>query len=222
MINELHKMRVMGKIFHTLNYCLCEELNDCQSVLDLGCGPSSPIQYCKSIKYSVGVEAFYPYLKQSREKGIHTTYLNKRIEDIEFEENSFDAVIMIEVLEHLSEAMGLDIINRAEKWAKKKVIVSSPNGFLEQGILDDNPLQTHLSGWDGRTMSGLGFRSRGLAGLKYLRQEVKGDTMGDDLTASIKYDPKIFWFAVAAISQIFTYYFPQYAFELISVKLKKE
>jgi len=217
-INNLHKSKILGKIFHTLDYCLQKELSDCESVLDLGCGPNSPLRYCKNIKYSVGVEAFLPYLEESKKKKNHTEYLDKKIETLDFPENSFDAVIIIEVLEHLPEDVGLEILKKAEKWAKKKVIVSSPNGFINQKEVDNNPLQKHLSGWDYAKMKKLGFKSNGLAGLKSLRQEVENDTMGDDLTTSIRFKPRFFWFIIATISQIFTYFLPRSAFELFNIK----
>jgi len=220
-INNLHKSKILGRVFHTLDYCLQKELQDCETVLDLGCGPSSPIQYCKNIKYSLGVEAFAPYLEESKKKEIHSKYSDKKIEELDFPENSFDAVIMIEVLEHLPENLGLEILKKAEKWAKKKLIVSSPNGFINQKEVDNNPLQKHLSGWNYKKMKELGFKSYGLAGLKFLRKEVENETMGDDLTTSIRFRPKFFWFILATLSQIFTYYFPYIAFELFSVKNKK-
>ena len=219
-IKVLYDNIIISNIFHTVVNCLQRELKDCESVLDLGCGPSSPIQYCKNVKYSVGVEAFENYLNESRSKKIHSHYLLKNITELDFAENSFDAVIMIEVLEHLPETTGYEMLEKINKWAKKKVIVSSPNGYLNQKALDNNPLQKHLSGWDYKKMLGLGFNSYGLAGLKQLRQEVQENTMGDNIMTSIKYKPKWFWFGMATLSQIYTYYFPKNAFELFNVKRK--
>jgi hypothetical protein len=64
----------------------------------------------------------------------------------------------------------------------------------------------------------LGFRSRGLAGLKVLRQESDSNTMGDDILANIRFHPRPFWFIVATLSQLVTYVLPAYAFGLFSVK----
>lgn len=218
LINDLHKSKALGAVFHTLDYCLQKELRDCATVLDLGCGPSSPLQHCKNIRRSVGVEAFQPYLEESKRKNIHSEYLDKKIEELDFPKKSFDAVIMIEVLEHLPEKTGYEILEKAQKWARKKIIISSPNGFINQKAVDNNPLQKHLSGWNHKKMKKLGFKSHGLAGLKFLRQEVKNDTMGDDLTTSIRWRPRFFWFVVATASQIFTYFLPGAAFELFSVR----
>ncbi len=221
-ITYLHNYPFFTKIFHTLNYCLKNELKDCQTVLDLGCGPDSPLKYCKNIKYSVGVEGFEPYLEKSKSNNIHSEYISKNIMELDFPENSFDAVIMIEVLEHLPENVGYEIVKKMEKWAKKKIIISSPNGFINQKEVDNNPLQKHLSGWDYKKMEKLGFKCYGLAGFKFLRQEVQNDTMSNNLLTSIRFKPKAFWFIIATLSQIFTYHFSGLAFELFSVKKLKK
>lgn len=221
MITKIRQNPFFARLFHTLPYCLYRELENCKTVLDLGCGPSSPIQYCRGLRFTVGVEAFKPYLQKAKEKKTHSKYIEKKIEEITFPAGAFDAVVLIEVLEHLPKKIGLEMLKKAEKWAKKKIIVSSPNGFLLQKAVDNNIYQRHLSGWDWRTMRKMGFKIRGLAGLKFLRKEVENETMGDDLTTSIKFRPKFFWFVIASLSQIFCYYFPRYAFEVFSVKLKE-
>ncbi len=218
-IDKFHKSYFLGRIFHTLNYCLQRELADCESVLDIGCGPSSPLQYCRNIKYSVGVEPFKPYLEESKKKKIHTKYINKRIEDLDFPEGSFDAVIMVDILEHLSKEEGKKLLAKAEKWANKKIIINTPNGFIGQLGIDNNPYQKHQSGWTYEEMKTNDFKCWGLAGLKILRKNKdKNSSMGDDLTVSIRFNPKIFWFLIATFSQIFTYYFPKYAFEIFCTK----
>lgn len=58
--------KLLETIFPTLVYVLKQELKDWQSVLDLGCGPDSPLQYCTNVQHSVGVEAFQPYLEESK------------------------------------------------------------------------------------------------------------------------------------------------------------
>lgn len=217
-IDKIYHSRFFSSIFHTTVYCLKKELKDCESVLDLGCGPSSSLQYCKNIKYSIGVETFKQYFEESKKRKIHTEYIEKRVEEVDFPEKSFDAVILIEVLEHLSEESGYAMLKKSEKWAKKKVIVSTPNGFLPQKALDNNPFQRHLSGWSVETMKKLGFRCRGLAGIKWLRQEAPLEGAGDDFMASIRLKPRFCWFIAATLSQLLTYRFPKNAFEVFCVK----
>ena len=218
LIKKLYYNSVLSRIFHTLVYCLQRELKDCKSVLDIGCGPSSPLQYCLNVEYSVGVEPFGSYLNDSKKNKIHTKYLNKKIEEINFPEKSFDAVIMIEVLEHLPKKIGYEILKKAEKWAKKKIIISTPNGILSQEELDKNPWQQHLSGWFISDFKQLKYLVFGLAGLKFLRKESESNTMNASLTTPIKYKPKLFWFFILTASQIFIYFLPNLAFELFCVK----
>ena len=220
LINKIYHSRFFSTLFPTTVFCLRKNLKDCESALDLGCGPSSPIQYCRNIKRSVGVETFRPALEEATKRKIHTEYLEKKVEDVDFPENSFDAVILIEVLEHLPEDAGYAMLKKAEKWAKKKLIVSTPNGFLPQKEYGNNPFQNHLSGWDIRTMKKLGFRCFGLSGFKFIRRctPIETDRSQDDFMASIRLRPVFFWFVMATLSQIYTYSFPAHSFEIFCVK----
>lgn len=218
LIRKLYHHPILSAIMHTLVHELQKELRDCKSVIDLGCGPSSPLQYCPWIEYSIGVEAFEPYLEQSKARRIHNEYQNTRLEHLDFQDHCVDAVILIDVLEHLPEEIGYQILEKAERWARKKVIVSSPNGFIEQSDLDGNELQKHLSGWDYAKMKALGFRCRGMAGPKWLRREVEGGTMGDDLLVSIRFQPRFLWFMISSVFQPVIYYLPKMAFSLFSTR----
>ncbi len=219
LIANLHNSHFFGLIFHTLDYCLYKELEDCTSVLDIGCGPSSPLRNIPHIKYSVGIEAHKSYIDISKSAGIHTKYINANVLDQHFDKASFDAVILIDVLEHLTEKDGLAVLKKVEAWAKKKVIVTTPNGFISQGELDKNPYQRHLSGWESWKLEKLGFSCRGLAGPKFLRKAKEDDdSMDDNLLISIKYSPQIVWFVIATIAQMFTYYIPSVSFGLFCVK----
>jgi hypothetical protein len=218
-VGKFYHSAFLARLFHTTQYCLERELADCSTVLDLGCGPSSPVRYCKNLTRTVGVEAFEPYFRRASEARTHSELIMSPIARLDFPPRSFDAVVLVEVIEHLPEGDAHAILKLACTWARKKVIVTSPNGFIAQAALDGNDLQQHLSGWELAKMRRLGFRSRGLAGLKFLRREVHSGTMGDDILSSIKWHPRALWFSVATLSQLFTYALvPQLAFGLFSVK----
>jgi len=225
LINFFHNSDFFGQIFHTLNYCLKKELKNCKSVLDLGCGPSSPLQYCRGIKYSVGVEPFKPYLEESKRKKIHTEYISEKMEAVSFPDNSFDAVIMVEVLEHLPKKVGYEILKRAEKWAKEKVIISTPNGYFPMGKVDQNCWQRHFSGWLAENFKKLGYKCFGLAGLKFFyydRNKVVSLVSNDnDNSSNLRFKPKNLFFVINSFFQIFNYYFPKFSFELLAVKKLK-
>jgi SAM-dependent methyltransferase len=211
----------LSYLFPTSVRRLRSALSGCQSVLDLGCGPSSPLAYVDGINYSVGVEPYEPYVIRSREQKIHDEYVMKNISELDYPENSFDAVIFIGVLEHLEKEEGQQIIDKCISWAKKVVVITTPNGFIPQKALDGNPLQEHLSGWTVKEMRNRGFSVRGLCGLKVFRQEVESEDMGDDLLVTIRFRPKFFWFIVSTLSVPLTYFLPQLAFDLFATYTKR-
>ncbi len=220
-IEKLYHNSTLSKLFHTSVYCLQKELKDCESVLDLGCGPSSPLQYCSNIKYSVGVECFKSYFDETKKKHIHSKYLNTNIFDLDFAENEFDAVIMIEVIEHLQRDLGEKIINKIEKWAKKKVIITTPNGFFPMGSVDGNDFQRHLSSWNVLDFDSRGFRCFGMGGAKFMyTKENNVDSLSskDSAYSNIKYRPKKLFYIINALFQIVIFYSPEYAFEIFAVK----
>lgn len=217
-INFLYHNRFVESTFHTLVHELKMELKDYKSVLDLGCGPDSPLQFCPNIEYKVGVEPHVPYLQQTKAKQIHQVYLEDKIEHLNIPPKSYDAVVLIEVIEHLTKEEGLSVLEKAETWAKHKVIITTPNGYIRQKALDENPLQEHLSGWTVKDFKDRGYKVKGLAGAKYLRKEAEHDSMDDSILATIKWEPKLFWFGLSALSQIPFYHAPDQAFELMAVK----
>ena len=187
---------------------LKKELANCDKVLDLGCGKNSLIQYC-NVPFSVGVELYEPYLEESKEKKIHNKYLHADVNKIEFESDSFDAVLILDLIEHLSKADGHQLILNAKKWAKKKVIILTPNGYLYQEDFEQNPLQKHKCGWDVHELEDLGFNVTGMRGFKNFYNyypELK--------ITEVKYKPKKFWTVIAELTNCITYFYPRYGLEL--------
>ena len=219
LINRFYHNRLISQIFHTSVYCLKRELRDCDSVLDLGCGPDSPIKYCK-VPLSIGVDVFEPYIEASKSKKTHTEYILSDISILNFEPNSFDAVVLIEVLEHLTKEEGELILEKAEIWAKGKIIISSPNGYLPQSHVDENPFQIHRSGWKVEEMKKRGYKAYGMAGLRLLRRENISTKIDDEnaIFSTIRFHPKTFWLIISELTQAITYYIPKLAFEIFYIK----
>ncbi|UCH62681.1 MAG: class I SAM-dependent methyltransferase [Fidelibacterota bacterium] len=188
-----------------------EIIGSCETLLDLGCGASSPIQeFAAALQYTVGVDYFKPSLKKSEGKKIHDEYrlMNVLEIDTEFEENSFDCVLAYDLIEHLSKEDGLKLISMMERVARKKVIVYTPNGFLPQRAYDGNQYQIHLSGWEIEEMKAMSFRVIGINGWKTLRGE----------RAQIRWRPTFFWRRISFLTQIITTKYPRYAFQILCIK----
>jgi SAM-dependent methyltransferase len=195
------------RIFPTWIEYLKREIDKDDTVLDLGCGYSSPLQHC-DIAFSMGVELFDPYLDESRKKAIHNEYVRADIREVDFKPKSFDVVIALDVLEHLAKDDGFELIHKMEAWARKKIIIFAPNGYLWQDDYDDNPLQRHLSDWYADELKKIGFRIHGMNGWRRLRGH----------KSSIKYRPQLLWLTISNITQWIVYYYPKMANQLLAVK----
>ena len=195
------------RVFPGLFENLRKELAGCNTVLDLGCGYDSPIQYCR-VPFSVGVELFDPYLEESKKKGIHNEYIKADVRKIEFRPRSFDAAVALDLLEHLTKDEGAELLCKMESWAKKKVVVFTTNGYLLQGPCDGNYLQEHKSGWRVDELGGLGYKVCGINGWKRLR----------GYHGSAKYAPAFLWARISDLTQKITRRWPSQAFQLLAVK----
>ena len=78
-----------------------------------------------------------------------------------------------------------------EKWAEKKVIITTPNEYLWQDGYDNNSMQEHKSGWSVEELENLGFKVFGMNGWKKLKG-YKG---------LIKYKPTFLWQRISDLTQ---------------------
>jgi ubiquinone/menaquinone biosynthesis C-methylase UbiE len=208
-IRAFSKKAVSAGVTHYLAYYLDKELEGCNSVLDLGCGQSSWLKVC-SVPYSLGVDIFEPSLKESIKRKLHNEYLLADVRDLEFKDRTFDAVIAFEVIEHLTKEEGRKLLSSMERWARKKVIISTPNGHVHQSqvMIEFNPHQRHMSGWDISELNQLGFKVKGACGWRVLWTN----------EGKMRFRPEIIWQTITSLTSIILYNFPQVSFDLFCVK----
>lgn len=201
---------IYTKIFPDYFIELRKAIGDCKSILDIGCGKSSLLKYFPKSIYSEGVEAFEPYIEESRKQGIHNKYHKMDVLQIQevFPKSSFECVYAGDVIEHLEKDDGLRLIKTMEKIASKKVIIYTPNGFLPIGERDGNKWYIHKSGWYVEEMQKLGFKVIGMSGWKVLR--------GDDV--GIKFRPRFLWRIISDITQFYTRKYPEHAKQILCIK----
>jgi hypothetical protein len=111
-------------------------------------------------------------------------------------------------LEHLTKEDGYKLLKKMEIWAKKKIIILTPNEFIENDLFNGNRLQEHRSGWSVDELKKAGFKVRGCNGWKPLKGKA----------TLLKYKPWIFWETISRLSQEITYFFPKLAWHLYAVK----
>ncbi len=185
-------------------------LNDTDTVLDVGCGHSSVIGQINRKFKSEGIDIHRETLELSRKKKTHDKFKLGDVSKLAslYKENSFDACVSVDVIEHFTKKDSLKLIKDMEKIARKKVIILTPNGFLEQHDFEGNPHQVHKSGWSQKDLEDLGYKVYGLRGLKNLR----------DKNASIRFKPWIFWGFLAFLSEIVFFPVPALSFDLLAIK----
>lgn len=195
-----------------LHLVVSMQLRDCKTVLDVGCGDDSPLQYVKGKFKSEGLDIYEKSIKISKKKKIHNTYKLGDVDRIEkiYRNNSFEAVIAFDLIEHFKKKEGLRLLNKFETIASKKVIILTPNGFLPQGKLYGNEHQEHKSGWDKKDFKKRGYVVYGLRGLKYLRNNY----------VSPRFKPKNLWGVIIVFTEIFMVFIPRFSFHLLAVKEK--
>lgn len=196
-----------------LSQLLSKEIDNTWTILDIGCGRLSPLKTVEKGSYRVGLDNYEPYIRKSKKLSIHNKYVKGDVRNLPFKSNSFDCVIATEVIEHLNKHDGLEMIQEMERVAKKKIILTTPNGFLQTYAgPEDNPKETHLCGYSINELKNLGFGVKGINGLKYLWTIRQGRAM-------LRFRLKIFTL-LKDITEVFVYHYPILAFQFFFVKKK--
>jgi SAM-dependent methyltransferase len=145
-----------------------------RSILDLGCGRGEPMRYLGRHKelYSVGVDIWKPTILEAKGKLSHDDYLLCDIKKLPVKTKSFDTVMCLEVLEHLDKESGLNLLREMESIARNQVIISTPLGDYETGVLSTkgNPYQLHVYMWKPADLKKRGYKVK-LLGLRHIGGE---------------------------------------------------
>lgn len=186
-------------------------ISDSKSLLDLGCGANSPVgKISKRPPHLVGVDGFQPSIDESRRNNIHDDYACAELLEIDktFGSDSFECVMALGVIEHYPKEKGYVLLEKMEKLASRRVIISTTNGFVPQAEHSGNILQKHLSGWSVEEMQQCGFDVIGFSGWKPLHGEF----------ALPRFRPRRFWTIVSRLTDPLIRNHPKHAFQILCVK----
>ncbi len=197
----------------TYIFTLKKILSDCRTVLDIGCGASSPLRLIPATR-KIGIDADKKALETAKKNKTHDAYYLGNVKNIStmFKPKQFDACAVLDVIEHLSKTDGYKLIKDMEKIARKRIVIFTPNGFLSQDN-PTNPFAVHRSGWTAEEMVKLGFHVIGMFGHTFLKGEGYG----------LRFRPKIFWGIVSEFTHyFFTRLHPHNAAGLLCIKELKD
>ncbi len=97
-----------------------------QKVLDIGCGDGLLLSaLAKKGVTGFGVDVSEEGARKCREKGLDVSVVDISADNLPFKDGSFDAVIMLDVLEHVYAPE--ELLKEAVRVSKKYVIISVPN-----------------------------------------------------------------------------------------------
>ena len=142
-------------------------LVNCTSILDIGCGETSPLRYLPTDgKFKVGVDVY-----EAAKNRYHDEYqlLNALDIEVRFGSKSFDCVCAFDIVEHLPKNESAALIEAMERVARKVVIISTPNGYVPWAPSGGNPYQAHRSGWTVEEMRARDYIVLGTCGWRRLR-----------------------------------------------------
>ena len=203
--------RVYTTFFVQSPHLIQLEIGKYEKILDLGCSIGKTAKEL-DFSYYVGVDIFKPYLQNAKSNLGDVELVLADISSLEFKKKSFDVILMISVLEHLTKEDGLRILEKLSEWARKKMILMVPNGFSPQEEYDGNKWQIHKSEWRARDFLREGFQVHGLGGFKNLRC----------YRGQLKNRPFFFFQILSDLSQKISYFFPEFGYELLCIKILKQ
>lgn len=125
-----------------------------ESIIDLGCGDLWFTAGLPGVTRHIGVDIWPKQLKLAAERRPVTGWEPICIDVLTFinncQDNYTDAVLAIDIIEHLPEEEGLSLLDEMPRVAKKLVVCWAPLGFLSRGPHNpdgtENPHQVHLWG----------------------------------------------------------------------------
>jgi ubiquinone/menaquinone biosynthesis C-methylase UbiE len=111
------------------------------SFLDVGCGHGKWGYLLKKYRWTkeasvngrrsqikvTGIDLFEPHVRSLKEEGIYDSVHVARATKLPFENKSFDSAIACEVLEHLPQAEGPQLIAELTRVSRRSFVVTTPN-----------------------------------------------------------------------------------------------
>ncbi|MBI2085878.1 methyltransferase [Candidatus Daviesbacteria bacterium] len=167
-------MSLFDKLKITLPFSYMKLLRDGigegKTILDLGCEDGRLLDLLSEGKNwnITGVDIFQKNVRKASERKIFVKVVRGDVVEISKklikQKVKFDVVFCSQVIEHIDREKGEELLGIVDKLARKKVIMGTPRGFMEQphAFLGDNPHQVHKSGWSEDDFRKRGYKVYGI------------------------------------------------------------
>ena len=154
--NPAHKTRSFWPCFH-------EVARGCESALEIGCAEGNNLRALGPlVSRKIGVELHREYVRQG--DGIEFHVGDCRTILPGFESKMVDLVLLIDVVEHLEKKDGWWLLSEAERLARRKILVWTPQGKMLQDSKHYDPTDRkwmpgleHRSGWEKQDLESIGY-----------------------------------------------------------------
>lgn len=215
-------MTFFDKLKITLPFSYMKLLRDfvgeAKTILDLGCEDGRLLTLLSDGKdwKVTGVDIFQKNVNRTAKRKIYVKAIKGDIVEISKklirEKKKFDVVFCSQVIEHIDRKKGEEFLGLIDKLAKKKIIIGTPRGFMEQphAFLGDNPHQVHKSGWSEDDFRRRGYKVYGIGFGPVWSEEGLGRTYSKPVAV-----------LASIISYVFSpivYYFPFLAAGILCTK----
>ncbi len=74
-----------------------------------------------------GCDGYLPNVELARQSGFYTEVIHASVPPLPFPDNSFETVLLLDVIEHVEEMKGMQLIEEAKRVASQRVVLSTPN-----------------------------------------------------------------------------------------------
>lgn len=215
-------MTFLDKLKITLPFSYMKLLRDgigeTKTILDLGCEDGRLLDLLSDGKNwkVIGVDIFQKNVRQAAKRKIYFKAIRGDIVEISRklirQKAKFDVVFCSQVIEHIDRQKGEELLSIVDKLARKRVIMGTPRGFMEQPevFLGNNPHQVHKSGWSEDDFRKRGYKVYGIGFGPVWSEEGLGRSYSKPsiILASI----------ISYIASPIVYYFPFLAAGILCIK----
>lgn len=135
-------------------------------ILDIGSGLGKNglflkhFSWCSNIEIRlVGIDVWKPHLKVAATANIYDALIVADLRFLPFKSQSFDVMIMSEVLEHLPKSEGFKLLTFMEQLSNEGsiIVLTTPQGHQPQEELRGNPHEKHRSIWQRGELREFGY-----------------------------------------------------------------